>query len=754
MSLEEPLVRQEKAIPLKKNPRTAKWLILGILSFVYLAWSLTRVEVNWPWYGLYPMLDPDSLLYLRWLEQSLLQGKLLVRDLYMAFPAPYEIQFPPLYREFLYRSSLLLHLLNPSSSFRAESLLGIVPPLSGVILQMTILAALFLRKSPFALVAFTGFSMLPGFSHFTTFDYFQLDHHWLEVNCIGLWLLLGDWFCERPAKSFMILGAVLMAVFMGTWSGSPQFVAIILGLLLMRWIFASETVIPLCEYFSGSMLVGAGVMALFLIKYPETAAVTPFSGFGWVQVGLIAMAGIAVFFIEKMKKYWPVRRSGRLGVVLLLAFMGIILIHWVFPSSIEKAGDFFSKRSRVIKTISEMRPVLDIKNLAAIHGQLAAQLAYWGIFPLFFAVPIIWLAIGKQSRPGRLLVEFSIIAYVLSLYQIRFSRWLAPGIPLLTGIVYYQIYKIARKGLGEQKHVAAAAVIFPFMLIQIGLDYNVARAGSNLAKIPMQGISWLRDKTPVTSGYGDDKDPEYGVVSFWDQGNAITYLARRPVAVSNTLVGFKNLAKIFFAENETAAYDFCRTNKYRYLYLTSIPGDEEYFRYLKGLAEEEGEAVDFDFRGTTPLGTVDNTWKSLYFWLYGSLGLKEFGPDKKNSRHFRIIFVSTDGAEGKDSSIKIVEVVPGATLTGTADPGSTVQAGIGIRFGRSVSPYAKTETVNASGSFRITVAYPSGAFSGGVQTGPFYSVIYNSKGVLKRGEIQVPDAAIACGSDIPVAFPD
>jgi len=367
----------------------AVWPIAAVLIFTSFVWSLGRIEVNWPWFGIYPVLDPDSLLYLRWLEQSLLQGKQLMRDLYMSYPNPQHVQISPLYREFLYRISLLCHLFHGGEGFRVESLLAFLPPIAGMSLQVALVASLIRRRVSTVLVVLTAFASLPGFSHFATFDYFQLDHHWAEVLCIGLWLILGDWFCTERRADFVIAGGFIMAVFMGTWSGSPQFVALMLGLLLARWIASVETVVLFCEYYSGTMLIGAGVMALYLLKYPETAALTPFSGFGWVQVVLTGLAGGFSHLLLGLERFWPRRAAARLGLALVIAAAGLLLVQVIYPVALEKAGDFFAKKSRVIRTIAEMRPVLEIGKLAAIHSQLTLQLAYWGVYPLFVLLPML-----------------------------------------------------------------------------------------------------------------------------------------------------------------------------------------------------------------------------------------------------------------------------------------------------------------------------------------------------------------------------
>lgn len=735
---------------MKASSAWSRWFILATLWAVMLVWAFARVEVNWPWYGLYPMTDPDTLLYLRWLEASLLQGKLLATDLYASFPQPFEIQLAPLYREFLYRSSLIFHLLFPSSAMSSESFLGIFPPLSGVLVQILFLISLVLRKAPFALVLCTAFAAIPGTSHFMAFDYMQLDHHWLEVSCIAVWLILADWYYDNQTSLAKVLGGLVIAVFIGVWTGSPQFAAVIVGLLLAQWVLGIGNIPALFEYYSSTMIIGAGIAGIYLARFSRLTADTPFSGVGWVQPALIALAGIIILALLRAKKYWPQKILGRMFVILTVACAGLGFIYCLTPKSLEMAGNFFVKRSRVIQSIGEMISVLDVRQLAGIHGQLSTHLAYWGIFPLFLPLPIIWMFDRRTPKTGRLFVIFGLAAYALTMHQIRFSRWLAPELPFLTGIIFYYVFNILRAGLGPANHVAVCAVLFPFMLFQIGIDFSVAKVARSVSKTTMQALTWLRDRTPETSGYTDDKEPEYGVVSFWDQGNAIAYFARRPVSGGNMLRGFSRFVRVFFAKDETEAYLYCRDKKYRYLYLTVLPGDEEYFRYLKGVADENEDAVDFDLRGDGALGNADETWKSLYFWLYGSLGLKKFGPDCSVTRHFRIVYLSNEAMRGNDSSIKIAEVVPGATVVGRADPHTAVRLNLPIQFGKVVMPYTRDVKANASGAFEMTVPYPTKWFSGGVRTDERCSVNFTASGVAKIIHVDIPEGAVSEGRNVVI----
>ncbi len=724
------------------------WTISLILLGTAFVWSLQRIESSWPWQGLYPMIDPDSVLYIRWLEQSLLQGKQLAQDLYMTFPVPHDIRISPLYREILYRFSLFLHLI-PGMGPHVETLLGLLPPIGALSVQMLLLGSLIWRKAPRALLYLVAFSALPGFSHFTTFDYYQLDHHWLEVSCIGFWLVLGDWYQTTPRDGFVIAGGIVIAVFIGVWSGSPLFAAVICLLVLLKWIIDASCVVRLAEFMSGTMLIGAGITAVFLLTHPIPAASTPFSGLGWTQVGLFCLAGFGGRALAGFRQWWPAGGITRGILAALFIGFGLLVAYLLFPASLAKAADFFLKTNPVIQSISELRAAFEVNSLARVHGPLSSVLRYWSILPLFLGLPILWLSRGKEGKPGRLIVEFSLLVFCFALYQLRFTRWLAPGSALVIGIVFYELWSILRKALGKDARLACSLVFFPFLFIHIGICQGVAAYKRDLPRPVVQALSWLREKAPETAGYGDNRPPEYGVVNFWDLGNAIAYFARRPVVVSNTQMGYKRMAKVLFAQDEDATYRYCRENRLRYLFLTPIPGDEAYLRFISGMAETGDDDVEFDLSKPTRLGDAEKTWKSLYFWVFSSLGLKPFGSEGVPARHIRIVFIANDAENPRDASVKIAEIVSGARIFGRADPGTTASLTLKIWFGPIMRIYRREAVVDASGLFSVTVPYATDGVSGNVRTGR-YAVSLSRKGERLERAVTVPEQAVRDGGNISI----
>ena len=69
-----------------------------------------------------------------------------------------------------------------------------------------------------------------------------------------------------------------------------------------------------------------------------------------------------------------------------------------------------------------------------------------------------------------------------------------------------------------------------------------------------QSLIWLKENSNTTSYYElPEKVPEYSVMSWWDYGNWIVYLAERPVVANNFQAGVEDAARFYLSESEENA---------------------------------------------------------------------------------------------------------------------------------------------------------------------------------------------------------
>ena len=68
-------------------------------------------------------------------------------------------------------------------------------------------------------------------------------------------------------------------------------------------------------------------------------------------------------------------------------------------------------------------------------------------------------------------------------------------------------------------------------------------------------LVWMNENTKKTSYYlHPGERPEYSVLSWWDYGNWIVYVAKRPVICNNFQAGAVDAAKFFTAQSEDEAF--------------------------------------------------------------------------------------------------------------------------------------------------------------------------------------------------------
>jgi|GEM_PF-780126 len=130
--------------------------------------------------------------------------------------------------------------------------------------------------------------------------------------------------------------------------------------------------------------------------------------------------------------------------------------------------------------------------------------------------------------------------------------------------------KTAKSGGSEGTEVvwgkvelAYSAVIILF-IASTGAVFSVTQF--DLTEDWLSSLNELREVSPQTSGYLDPVEkPEYSILSWWDYGNWILYIAKRPVVCNNFQAGAKDAAVFFTTSNETLAKEVLKRRGVRYI---------------------------------------------------------------------------------------------------------------------------------------------------------------------------------------------
>jgi dolichyl-diphosphooligosaccharide--protein glycosyltransferase len=211
-------------------------------------------------------------------------------------------------------------------------------------------------------------------------------------------------------------------------------------------------------------------------------------------------------------------------------------------------------------------------------------------------------------------------------------------------------------------------------------------------------LLWMRDHLPpaTTNPLDDHARPTYGVLAPFEYGHYVTLYAERPVLASpfsqtEAHVEANRLASEILSDTDEESA-FRRSRQLHLTYVLAAPSR------LFGGAPPPPDAMLSRLLRREPLG------------------------------RFQPFYVSTELRAGGGRYATLYEVVDGAVITGTAEPGDSVSADLG-------DGYIRDATADAAGLFRIRVARPG-----------VYGV---SAGALRRS-VEVTNDQIRAGSEMPI----
>ncbi|HII00177.1 TPA: oligosaccharyl transferase, archaeosortase A system-associated [Methanosarcinaceae archaeon] len=261
------------------------------------------------------------------------------------------------------------------------------------------------------------------------------------------------------------------------------------------------------------------------------------------------------------------------------------------------------------------------------------------------------------------------------------------------------------------KLVSALILIGIIFVPCIGIVAGFSKQAVLIDEDWQDSLQWLETSTPATSHYTEpSKTPEYGVLSWWDYGNWIVYLAKRPAVSNNFQTGVEDSALFFTSGSEEQAKSVLDRLNVKYV-ITDSKMIEGKFRYIAELAGKNIEDY-YEFRKIQS-ETGYQTTVILKEELKATELYKLHQLDGASLGNLRLVHESVrstaDGNKAGDgNTVKVFEYVPGAKLSGTSAPNQTVKAELELssNTGRSFL-YYNTATADENGFFEIAVPYPT-----------------------------------------------
>jgi len=701
---------------------------LLVLSLLSLVWLLSPIlSDNFQNQGL--QSDPDSVLFIRFFDQSFHRGELIKDDTYGCFPFSMKLRFPPFHMGFLLFLGRFFDAIVPGS-VEPLALVGAVPVLFVWLNLLAIIHCLCKISRNAVLVILCSFFLLPGRAASLVSGYMKLDYDFLISFFIWLWLCNCLLFIRAGNRKFLVAGCLSGTLLTFTWAGSPFFFFFVVCQACFCRLMNYQKVDLQLKYASESLIVSSIPVFLYLIFFDAPFSLS-LNHFGYFQPLCIIAGGLFLLFLSSFQYF---SRPGAATISFSL-LAGLVL--WVvFREQLSQAGGFLFHIDPVHKFITELAPLLskDPETPVSAFFILAAT---FGPISFFFPACFFYRE-GFFARPEWFVLRnWLTIFLLLSLHQIRFLRWLSVGSGLYSGISAYLVFMFVKKRLAgfKFKNLELALIFLPFFIAHLFFNHTFIKESKNLlTSEQIDAFSWIKKNTPHTAGYDDGRTPEYGILTYRNDSNVLAYYARRPVVVSNAFWGFRTMAEIFSAESEQEAFSLCDKYRVKYIFINTVESYEDdyynFWHFFRSLPEgPEYRLLNQDI----PRAGNFKNW--FYFWLRNDMALANLGEFGISS-HFRIIYVA-DTVDKPKPPYVIFEKVKGARLKLQVDPETDATVSLALHLGSVKNLYNVRMTSDSAGKVSFVLPYSTGYNNGRTLSDAAYKVTFMANGVLRTEYLRV-----------------
>ncbi|QHS17328.1 hypothetical protein GWK26_09315 [haloarchaeon 3A1-DGR] len=578
-----------------------------------------------------------------------------------------------------------------------------------------------------ALASVLVFALLPGhalYSGIGFFDHHTIDYAWLALTVLGvLWLArslsgreAGAWRSYLLAPSTIAvtgLVGVVIAAMVHSWGGSP---ILLVGLAVYVTLRAASDIrtersplvagVPVI----GALAIGFGLAFLLHTRYGWQESMVVFIPL------LVAVGGVVVVTAAAVVQKLELHPGVHLGAAAASVVPLVAGFAWARPE------DFARLRSRVLNSLLGREGAAETRSLVSgDFGYFFGSVDHFGWF-LFFALPaLIWVGwrCAEEHRPEWLvLVSYATSLLGFAFFQIRFA--------------------------GEATAVTAvfAAVGMMWLLGKVELVEPPTIVGKS-------------DETERTRRLERDVEGgESGRTRFVWWPETMTIRRMSTITLSVMLIGSLSLflvpgmmdtVAISDAEADAAAWidedaeeregpnyvlsNWGRARMYNYQvsgggsgygyarvnyqpFVNSTNPDSYYDRF-------SGEAGYIAIKRLDISANPQTTYVQL-FEEHGSASETANGSGK-----FRLVYISDH------RKVKVFHPVPGASIIGQGEPGTTVRVNTTVTKFSEEFRYARSETVSENGTYAVQVAYP-GEYT------------------IENRSVQVSDTAVENGTQITV----
>ena len=630
-------------------------------------------------------------------------------DSYLNYPQGLNITWPPLFDQI---SATLCLVLGQHTKTGVEMVASFVPMLTGI---LAIVVIYYLVRELFdhkvALMASFLAALAPNYILNTMFA--ATDHHSLEVLLQLVTILFVIMAISRIEKRhiFACAAGVAIAALAYTWQGADIYLGIFLVYAFIRMTQDLKDGRSSTDIVT-TLLTSLGLALVLVLPFWNTPWLSP-SFLGITAIIVVLSIMFVIFrFMQERNISWVKFPLCVLALAIIFALSTRVFGGLFGLGPLIQYGLEYIWGGGMIGKISEAEPL--VYNAETFYEVVFSPLGLNLLISLAgIAASIVYIrrSEGRKRQGQLLLLVWAIYTLLLTFGQARFLYISMIAMGVLISILFFLAIDLVEKKLAErtQKAPKGWAVILLLLLITPTLTdavNTVYFAGGNPPAVAgdwQQSLIWLKDNSNTTSYYElPEKVPEYSVMSWWDYGNWIVYLAERPVVANNFQAGVEDAAKFYLSESEenaTAVLD-ARGAKYVLADFDIVYGklpaltswaNEDINSYMR--MEDEGSQI-----AAVPQQRLFNTTLGrLYFF------------DGAGTGHFRLIHESStflgSGDNPSKSEVKIFEYLPGAIIRVHARPDQKVGALLNVTSNQGRPFNYVNEATLKGGAFEVRVPY-------------------------------------------------
>jgi len=410
-------------------------------------------------------------------------------------------------------------------------------------------------------------------------------------------------------------------------------------------------------------------------------------------------------------------------IVLSFAALFLILI-FRFPSFYDgliSGIGYLLRDAPTLKQIIEAQPLFYTFDGIFLGWRFFSNPVWYQFALSFYCAIIGFFLLLYYNRKGidkgtLFLLIWTLIVLALALFQRRFTYTLAVNVAILSGFFVDKIafhisninnssYKFKAYGL-KSGHIAL--IILAVLVIPNSIHaYNMAQSPPKPSGDWYDSLVWLGENTPDPG-----KPPQYGIMTWWDYGNWILYISKRPVVANNFQIGGDEAARFFIEENETLANKIMDTRNARYIIMDMRMGLNKFQNGNQitiqgtffGIADFAGKDISmyFDKNGFPNNNYFQTMYSKMH--VFDGAGLK----------NYRMIYESKemhyDILGNVSRNIKIFEYVKGAKIAGNVTPNEIVMlSGKIITNQKRIFGYTQKTIADEKGYFEFVVPYSKGS---------------------------------------------